>query len=222
MLEKPVRIAARCLSVIEAAAAAAPPEAAGFTAGTRVCGECWVIPVGLEAADRVVPVGLVGMVTVRLPVGAVGTSAVTATAAVAALTLAETSWSTVLAPGQQIRGGIERTLPGLEIVAEIGVRQSPVEAVQKTNGYLGVSDLIAVHGVLPPQVIQGVHVEGDGAVHPAGQQVSHSHHLDLFSLQMIANPLVQRGQILHDFCTSIHRGRIRTPDIGAVLQVHAA
>ncbi len=184
MLEKPVQIAARDLSVVEAAAAATPPEAAGFTAGTRVCGECWVIPVGLEAADRVVPVGLVGMVTVRLPVGGVGTSAVTATAHVAALALAETSWSTVLAPGQQVRGEIERTLPRLEIVAEIVGRQRPVEAVQKTNGYLGVSDLIAVHGVRPSQVIQGVHVEGDGAVHPAGQQVSRSHHLDLFRLDL--------------------------------------
>jgi hypothetical protein len=68
--------------MVEAAAAAAPTEAAGFTAGTRVGGECWVIPVGLVAAERIVPVGLVGVVTVRLPVGAVGTSALTAAAAV--------------------------------------------------------------------------------------------------------------------------------------------
>jgi hypothetical protein len=67
------------------------PEAARFAARARVCGESREIPVGLVAAEWVVPVGLVGVVTVRLPVGAVGTSAVAAAAAVAAMALAESS-----------------------------------------------------------------------------------------------------------------------------------
>jgi hypothetical protein len=43
--------AARSLSVIEAAAAAVPPETARFVVRARVCGESWEIPVGLEAAE---------------------------------------------------------------------------------------------------------------------------------------------------------------------------
>ncbi len=117
------------------------------------------------------------MVAAGLPVGAVGASAVTAAAAVAALALTEASCDAVLTPGQQFRGGVVRSLPGLEVVAGVRVWEGPVEAVQEANSYLGVGDLVAMHGVRAPQVIEGVHVEGDGAVHPAGQQVSRLHHL---------------------------------------------
>ncbi len=93
----------------------------------------------------------------RLPVGAVGASAVTA-AAVSALA--------VLTSGQQVGGRFEGLLPGLEVVAEVRVWESPVEAVQEANSYLRVGDLVAMHGVGAPQVIEGIHVDGDGAVRP--------------------------------------------------------
>jgi hypothetical protein len=64
---RPPRV--RLLLVIEAAAAATPPKTARFAAGARVCGEGWEVPVRLKAAEGIVPVGLVGVVAVRLPVG---------------------------------------------------------------------------------------------------------------------------------------------------------
>jgi hypothetical protein len=59
-------------------------------------------------------------------------------------------------------------------VAEVGLRQDPVEAVLEANCCLGIGYLVAVHGVGAPQVVEGVHVLGDGAVHPAGQHVAGS------------------------------------------------
>jgi hypothetical protein len=55
----------RLLLVIEAATAATPPKTARFAARARVCGEGWKVPVGLEAAEGIVPVGLVGVVAVQ-------------------------------------------------------------------------------------------------------------------------------------------------------------
>ncbi len=125
MLGGPVLTCGPDLLVVEAAAAATPPEA--VAAGTRVRGKSWIIPVGLEAGK--VPVGLVGVgvpvglrgeVTVRLPVGAA------AVAVVAALSLTISPVKAILAPGQQVRRGVEGALPGLEIVTEIRVRKRPV------------------------------------------------------------------------------------------------
>ncbi len=112
----------RLLLVIEAAAAATPPKTARFVAGARVCGEGWEVPVGLEAAEGIVPVGLVGMVAVRLPVGAAGTSAVAAAGAVAALALTVSSSDAVLTSGQQVRRGVQGPFPGLDVVSEVKVR----------------------------------------------------------------------------------------------------
>jgi hypothetical protein len=77
------------------------------TVVTRIGRECGGIPVGSEAAVRVVPVGLVGVVAVRLPVGAVSAPPVAATDAGAALALTETSRDTILPSGLEIRGDIE-------------------------------------------------------------------------------------------------------------------
>ncbi len=71
-------------------------------------------------------------------------------------------------------------------------------------------------------VIEGVHVVDGGAVIPAGQQVSGSDHGHLLRLEELPNPAVECGQILHDLLTGVHGGGIGAPDVGAVLQVHAA
>jgi hypothetical protein len=83
LYRSPGRITLRRLSIVEAAAAALPPEAARgrFTARARVGGECGEIPVGLGAVDRVVPVGLVGVMAVKLPVGAFPAPTIAAAAA---------------------------------------------------------------------------------------------------------------------------------------------
>jgi hypothetical protein len=84
----PGRITPHRLSVVEAAAAAAPPETAKgrLAARARVGGESGEIPVGLEVVERIVPVGLVGMMAVKLPVGAVPAPAMAAAGAALALT----------------------------------------------------------------------------------------------------------------------------------------
>jgi hypothetical protein len=85
-LGSPGRTAPLHLSIIKAAAAAAPPKSArglvaAHTEVSRIGRKRSGIPVGSIAAVRVVPVGLVGVAAVMLPVEAVAAPTVAAAAA---------------------------------------------------------------------------------------------------------------------------------------------
>ncbi len=229
-LGSPGRTAPLHLSIIKAAAAAAPPEAprglvTAHTVVSRIGRERRGIPVGSVAAVGVVRVGLVGIPAVKLPVRAVAAPAVAAAApavaaAGAALALTEPARDAILSSGLDIWRGVQRPFSWLEVVAEVGLRQVPVEAVQEADCNLWVCQLVSMHSVGAPQVVERVHVLGNGAVHPAGQHVSSPDHRYMFRLKKIPHPAVESGQVLHDLLAGIHRGRIRPSDVGAVLHIN--
>jgi hypothetical protein len=69
-------------------------------------------------------------------------------------------------------------------------RSVPVEPVQYTDRNFLVGNLVAMDGVGTPQVVEGVHVLGDGAVLPGGQQVTRSNHCNLLRLEEFPHPAV--------------------------------
>ncbi len=101
--------------------------------GTEVSwidGESSRIPFGSITAFRFVPVGLVEITAVLLPVGAVAAPTIAAAAAGAALALTETARDVGFSSEMEIRRCVEGPLSGVEVAAEVSLRQVRVEPVR--------------------------------------------------------------------------------------------
>ncbi len=70
------------------------------------------------------------------------------------------------------RGGITPPLSRVQLIPEIAIRYLPAQDVEEAHGDSVVGGLVAVHRVLAPAGVEGVHQVPHGGVVRACQQIS--------------------------------------------------